>query len=46
MPTVGDLPMNFISWGMYDDPFAYDSYANMSKWREAHVTPGIVINGN
>ncbi len=44
---VGDLPMNFLSWGVYDDPFSYDAkYANMSKWGEKRLLPpGVVING-
>jgi hydrogenase large subunit len=44
---VGDLPMDFLSWGMYDDPFSYDAkYANMSKWGEKRmVPPGIVLGG-
>jgi hydrogenase large subunit len=44
---VGDLPMDLISWGMYDDPFSYDAkYANMSKWGEKRMLPpGIIING-
>ncbi|MCL2150314.1 MAG: nickel-dependent hydrogenase large subunit [Dehalococcoidia bacterium] len=44
---VGDLPMDFLSWGVYDDPFSYDAkYANMSKWGEKRLLPpGVVLGG-
>lgn len=44
---VGKFPMDFISYGLYDDPFTYDAkYANMSKWGEKRLLPpGVVING-
>ena len=45
--TIGETVTNFISYGMYDDPMAYDaSYANMSKWAaKRRMCPGVVING-
>lgn len=47
LAEVGVFPPNLISWGMYDDPYAYDAkYANMPKWGEKRaLPPGIVING-
>ncbi len=45
--NVGRLPMDMISWGMYDDPFSYDArYVNMSAWGEKRMLPpGVVIGG-
>jgi len=47
LDKVGEFPFNFISYGAYEDPAAYNAkYADMSKWAEKRwVTPGIVING-
>lgn len=44
---VGVFPPNMFSWGMYDDPYAYDAkYENMSKWGEKRaLPPGVIING-
>jgi len=43
----GARPANFISYGAYDDPEAYNAkYENMSEWGEKRkVTPGVIING-
>jgi len=45
--NVGVFPMDFVSYGLYDDPFSYDAkYANMSKWAEKRLLPpGVVIDG-
>lgn len=47
LDKVGEFPFNFISYGVYDDPAAYNAkYADMTKWGEKRwVPPGIVING-
>jgi hydrogenase large subunit len=47
LDKVGIFPLNMLSWGMYDDPYAYDAkYANMSKWAEKRaLPPGIIIDG-
>ncbi len=44
---VGQLPLNFISYGAYEDPMAYNArYSDMSNWGEKRwVTPGVVIDG-
>jgi len=44
---VGNFPFNFLSYGVYDDPKAYNAkYADMGKWGEKRwVTPGVVIDG-
>lgn len=45
--TVGKRENNMISYGVYDDPYAYDAkYENMTEWGEKRkVSPGVVING-
>ena len=47
LEKVGVLPLNFLSYGVYDDPLSYNArYADMSTWgAKRWVTPGIVING-
>ena len=47
LDKVGEFPFNFLSYGVYEDPMAYNAkYADMSKWAEKRwVTPGVVING-
>ncbi|MCL2141138.1 MAG: nickel-dependent hydrogenase large subunit [Dehalococcoidia bacterium] len=44
---VGNFPFNLISYGIYDDPTAYNAkYADMSKWGEKRwMVPGVVIDG-
>ncbi|MHC4200152.1 MAG: nickel-dependent hydrogenase large subunit [Planctomycetota bacterium] len=44
---TGRTPANFVSYGVYDDPTAYDAtYENMSGWAQKRgLTPGIVIAG-
>ena len=38
---------NFLSYGAYDDPYAYNAkYEDMAEWGEKRsVTPGVVIGG-
>ena len=47
MDKVGVTPTNLLSYGMYDDPTAYNArYQDMSSWGEKRaITPGIIING-
>ncbi len=46
--NVGVREANLISYGVYEDPYAYNAkYEDMTKWGEKRrVTPGVVINGN
>ncbi len=45
---AGKREANLISYGSYDDPYAYTGkYEDLSKWGEKRkVTPGVVIKGN
>ncbi len=45
---VGRREANLISYGSYDDPYAYTGkYEDLSKWGEKRkVTPGVVIKGD
>ncbi len=47
LDETGVAPANLVSYGMYDDPLAYDArYENMSNWGEKRtLTPGVVIGG-
>jgi len=47
LDKVGELPLNLVSYGAYEDPMAYNAkYADMSKWGEKRwLAPGVVING-
>ena len=44
---VGAAPKNFVDFGLYDDPWAYDgTFENASSWGEARwATPGAVVDG-
>jgi len=44
---VGEGPANFISLGLWDDPFAYDgTFETASAWAERRwSTPGAVVDG-
>lgn len=44
---VGELPVNLLSTGVWDDPEMYDArLKNWDKWGGARMyTPGIVLNG-
>jgi len=44
---TGRTRANLVSYGMYDDPLAYDAqYAHMTDWGEKRaLTPGVVIDG-
>jgi len=45
--VVGVRESNLISYGVYEDPYAYNAhYVDMPKWGvKRSVTPGVVING-
>ncbi|UCG55017.1 MAG: nickel-dependent hydrogenase large subunit, partial [Dehalococcoidia bacterium] len=47
LDQVGQTPVNLLSYGMYDDPTAYDAkYRNMASWGEKRaINPGIIIDG-
>jgi hydrogenase large subunit len=47
LDKIGQRSTNFICYGTYEDPSAYDaSYRNMTTWAEKRfVTPGVVIEG-
>lgn len=47
LDKTGRTPANLVSYGVYDDPLAYDArYENMSSWAEKRaISPGIVIGG-
>ena len=47
LAEVGKAPANFVSYGMYDSPLAYNAlYKDMTSWGEKRmVTPGIIIDG-
>jgi hydrogenase large subunit len=47
LDKTGVTPVNLLSHGIYDDPFAYDAeYGHMSAWGEKRaITPGIIIDG-
>ena len=44
---VGAAPMNFLDFGLYDDPWSYDAtFEGASQWGEARwATPGAVTDG-
>ncbi|RLG41170.1 MAG: cytochrome C [Thermoproteota archaeon] len=45
---AGKREANLISYGSYDDPYAYTGkYEDLTKWGDKRkVTPGVVIKGN
>ncbi len=47
MDKIGQTPANLMSYGTYDDPFAYDGkYENMDSFGEKRaISPGIIIGG-
>lgn len=47
LDKTGVTPANLISYGMYDDPLAYDAqYENMSSWGQKRaISPGVIIDG-
>jgi hydrogenase large subunit len=44
---LGELPVNLLSAGMWDDPAVYDGhFENCNGWGEKRlVTPGVIVNG-
>ncbi|MFN2608410.1 MAG: nickel-dependent hydrogenase large subunit [Acidimicrobiales bacterium] len=44
---VGELPVNLVDTGYWDDPYAYDAtYANADEWgMRRYSTPGVVLDG-